>query len=148
VGLSPLPEPAPSSVGMPMSAVPPTGPFAVSTVVVDATAVLSLTGRVDLAALPTCRRTVDDLLREGVGLITLDLQVAHFDDESIALIALMRRYALRHGARLVLVDIPPHVARVLDRTGVGWLYRSEDNARDAEKDAGEAVLRPARSRRR
>lgn len=143
MGLSPFSEAAPSGVGIPVSAVSPIGPFSVSTVVVDATAVLSLTGRVDLAALPTCRRAVDDLLREGVGLITLDLQVAHFDDESITLIALMRRYALRHGARLVLADIPPHIARVLNRTGVGWLYRSDDNT---QTPANRSISRPSASK--
>jgi len=101
------------------------GPFAVETVAAGRTAVLSLSGRVDLTALPGCRRAIDTLLREGVVEITVDLQVARFDDESIALLALMRRYALRHGARLVLADIPPHVARVLRRTGVSWLYRND-----------------------
>jgi anti-anti-sigma factor len=101
------------------------GSFCVSSLVVDRTAVLSLSGRVDLGALPACRRAVDALLRDGIDEITVDLQVAHFDDESIALLALMRRYAARHGARLILADIPAHVARVLDRTGVAWLYRPD-----------------------
>jgi anti-anti-sigma factor len=101
------------------------GPFCVSSLMVDRTAVLSLSGRVDLGALPACRREVDALLREGIDEITVDLQVAHFDDESIALLALMRRYAARHGARLILTDIPAQVARVLDRTGVAWLYRPD-----------------------
>jgi anti-anti-sigma regulatory factor len=106
--------------------------------VADETAVLSLSGRVDLASLPVCRRAVDGLLRNGVQQITVDLQVARFDDESIALLALMRRYAARHGTRLVLAEIPPHVSELLDRTGVRWLYRNEE--------AGGAALRQRRGR--
>lgn len=119
------PEREPSGDGTPTTPADLVGSFTVSTVVVGTTAVLSFAGRVDLAALPTCRRAVDSLLREGITLITVDLQVAHFDDESIALLALMRRYVLRRGARLALADIPPHIARVLARTGVGWLYRPD-----------------------
>ncbi|HET9657078.1 MAG TPA: STAS domain-containing protein [Kineosporiaceae bacterium] len=99
-------------------------PFSVSAVVVDSTAVLSIVGRVRLGALPACRHAVDNLLRDGVEQITVDLQVAHFDDESIALLALMRRYTARHGVRLTLAEIPPQVARVLERAGVSWLYRT------------------------
>jgi anti-anti-sigma factor len=140
------PEREPSSNGTPATAVNLIGPFAVSTLVIGATAVLSLAGRVDLATLPECRRAVDDLLQERVELITVDLQVAHFDGESIALLALMRRYAARHGARLVLADIPPHVARVLDRAGVGWLYRPEREVSEQEAKGATArvTLRPRR----
>jgi anti-anti-sigma factor len=119
------PEREPSENGPSAITVRPSGPFSISSVVVGTTAVLKLAGRVDLGTLPTCRRAVDALLQDGVTLITVDLRVAGFDDESIALLALMRRYTLRHGARLALVDIPPHIARVLDRTGVGWLYRQD-----------------------
>ena len=133
------PEREPSGDGRPTN-LQETGPFSVSSLVVEATAVLSLAGRVDLAALPACRHAVDGLLHEGVQEITVDLQVAHFDDESIALLALMRRYAARHGARLVLADIPPHVGRVLDRTGVGWLYRTEGV--ETGRDAPNAVRGP------
>lgn len=109
----------------------PSGPFAVDSVVAGRTAVLSLSGRVDLTALPNCRRAVDTLLRAGVVEITVDLRVARFDDESIALLALMRRYALRHGARLLLTDIPPHIEQVLRRTGVSWLYHDDTAAASA-----------------
>lgn len=143
------PEREPSDDGVSTVPVRPTGPFSVSTVIVDTTAVLSLAGRVDLTALPMCRRAVDTLLRDGVTLITVDLRVAHFDDESIALLALMRRYALRHGARLALADIPAHVARVLDRTGVSWLYRQDGT--DGDTEGGEprgSDRRPTRLHRR
>jgi anti-anti-sigma factor len=132
VALRMSPEREPSRDGVSATTVQPVGPFAVSTVVVGTTAVLSLEGRVDLSALPACRHAVDELLRDGVTQITVDLQVAHFDDESIALLALMRRYALRHRARLALADIPPHVARVLERTGVSWLYRPDGSPEDPD----------------
>lgn len=145
------PEREPSSNGAPATAVNLIGPFTVSTLVIGTTAVLSLAGRVDLATLPACRRAVDDLLQESVELITVDLQVAHFDDESIALLALMRRYAARHGVRFALADIPPHVARVLDRAGVGWLYRPERKVperevpeREVKDTTGRATPRPRR----
>jgi anti-anti-sigma factor len=139
------PEREPSNNGAP-AAVNLIGPFTVSTLVIGTAAVLSLAGRVDLATLPACRRAVDDLLQESVELITVDLQVAHFDDESIALLALMRRYAARHGVRLALADIPPHVARVLDRAGVSWLYRPERKVpeREVKDTTARATSRPRR----
>jgi anti-anti-sigma factor len=140
------PEREPSSNGTPATAVNLIGPFTVSTLVIGTTAVLSLAGRVDLATLPACRRAVDDLLQERVELITVDLQVAHFDDESITLLALMRRYAARHGARLALADIPPHVARVLDRAGVGWLYRPERKVPEHEVKDTTAQATPRQRR--
>jgi len=134
VRTSPEREP---SAGRDAVGVRTSGPFAVSTVMLDGTAVLQLSGRVDLNALPTCRRAVDALLRDGVEQITVDLQVARFDDESIALLALMRRYAARHGARLILADIPPHVALLLERTGVSWLYRTDGQPGAGQPGAGQ-----------
>jgi anti-anti-sigma factor len=153
--MSPEREPsADAALGAGSGAGPRTpGPFCVSSLMVDRTAVLSLSGRVDLGALPACRREVDALLREGVTEITVDLQVAHFDDESIALLALMRRYAARHGARLMLADIPAQVARVLDRTGVAWLYRPDGpfpttpaRPEPDQTPANRSVSRPSPSR--
>jgi anti-anti-sigma regulatory factor len=146
------PEWEPSGDGTPAAPANLIGPFTLSSVLVGSTAALSLAGRVDLAALPACRHAVDGLLREGATLITVDLQVAHFDDESIALLALMRRYALRHGARLALADIPPHIGRVLTRTGVGWLYRPDiavpavpdDGAQPPATSPSRPVHRPAK----
>jgi anti-anti-sigma regulatory factor len=118
-------------------------PFSVSAVVVDTTAVLSIVGRVSLEALTECRHAVDHLLRDGVEQITVDLQDAHFDEESIALLALMRRYTARQGVRLVLAEIPLQVARVLERAGVSWLFRTS-----AETDGTVPVDDPRISERR
>lgn len=75
--------------------------------------VLSVDGQLGTVDLGTCRRLLDDLLAGRPELLLVDVRSATCDDLCLVVLALIRRYAARRGARLALTaSSRPLVARV------------------------------------
>ncbi|WP_327111583.1 STAS domain-containing protein [Streptomyces sp. NBC_01341] len=88
----------------------------------DSVAVLTVAGEIDVDSAPALRTKAMELIRRGRPHIVLDLAPLEFCDSSglNTMIGILRYAKDRHGS-LTLVAAPPHVARLLDVTGVGVL---------------------------
>ncbi|MDQ1286797.1 MAG: hypothetical protein QG622_362 [Actinomycetota bacterium] len=64
--------------------------------------VLVVEGRLGSVDLTTCRKVLDDLLSGGPEVVVLDVRGTGRGDLCLVVLALIRRYAARRGARLAL----------------------------------------------
>jgi anti-sigma B factor antagonist len=75
---------------------------------------LDLTGDIDLASAPTLITTLDGLLADGARHLALDLTyVDFFGVQALRVLDDLERRCRRLHGRLVLVEVSPHVRRVL-----------------------------------
>lgn len=88
----------------------------------DSIAVLTVAGEIDVDSAPALRTQALELIRQGRPHLVLDMAPLEFCDSSglNAMIAILRYAKDRHGS-LSLAAAPPHLARLLDVTGVGDL---------------------------
>lgn len=85
----------------------------------DGIAVAELAGELDLARAPALREQLLGLLRPGSSRLILDLsQVSFCDASGLAVLVGTGRRARRLGGFQRLAAVPPHVARVLNLTGL------------------------------
>ena len=88
----------------------------------DHATVLTLTGKLDITALPTCRHAALSALQTGSEFVLLDLGEVRFSMESVAVLGLVRRYLARHRVEVLLTNVPPQVAGMLAAARVSALY--------------------------
>ncbi|MFE4450150.1 STAS domain-containing protein [Streptomyces sp. NPDC056796] len=88
----------------------------------DSVALLTVAGEIDVDSAPGLRTRAMELIRQGRPHVVLDLEPVEFCDSSglNTMIGVLRYAKDRHGS-LSLVSVPPHLARLLDVTGVGEL---------------------------
>ncbi|MEV2245546.1 STAS domain-containing protein [Streptomyces sp. NPDC049970] len=88
----------------------------------ESIAVLTVAGEIDVDSVPALRTRALELIRRGRPHLILDLASVGFCDSSglNTMISVLRYAKDRHGS-LSLVAAPPHVTRLLDVTGVGFL---------------------------
>jgi anti-sigma B factor antagonist len=107
----------------------PAAAYSIRDAAADGAVVLVLEGELDLAAAPLLRARVDEVTDASGGLV-LDLRRATFIDSAVLKELLRARSEVAaHGARLVLVGVPPPIRRLLDLTRTSELF---DDARDVE----------------
>lgn len=86
------------------------------------TAVLAVSGELDIAGVEEFLEHGDKLVHSGAAVLTVDLADVTFIDSS-GIGALVRlRTSVRDGQRLRLDDVPRSVARVLEITGLTDLF--------------------------
>jgi hypothetical protein len=78
-------------------------------------ALVTLVGRLEPSAMPTCRSTLDAVLRIRAPQIVLDLSQAQLDPESIDLLRWMHRYVAHFGVQLSLTGVHHHELQMLRR---------------------------------
>ncbi|MFG2427707.1 STAS domain-containing protein [Streptomyces sp. NPDC048590] len=98
----------------------------------DSIAVLEVTGEIDVDSAPALRSRAMELIRQGEPHLVLDLAPVEFCDSSglNTMIGILRYAKDRHGS-LSLAGAPPHLARLLDITGVGHLIPTYPTAAEA-----------------
>lgn len=102
--------------------------------------VLSFEGNLGRQGLGVLRCGVDAAIGLRVARVVVDLSQARLDHSSIALLGLVRRYALRHGVALWLACVPAPAMDLLERLQVAALYRIQPTVPIAVAVA--ASLRP------
>lgn len=88
--------------------------------------VVTITGELDLTARPALTDQVtDEAEKRGVGRIAIDLaQVTFCDSSGLGALLDIRQAADDDDIAMVLRNVPPQVARLLDLTDAdGWLAR-------------------------
>lgn len=85
-------------------------------------AVICVRGRFGATALGACRRLMDDVLALGPTDVVLDLSQARCDVTSVSVLALMRRYTVRRGARFGLTASSRAARALLRRTRLADLF--------------------------
>jgi anti-sigma B factor antagonist len=90
---------------------------------------ITLAGEIDLTTAPALRVMVEDCLRRGIRTITIDLAALDFCDVSglNAFLAAAERTASEKGS-LRLLHPCPQMARLLDLSGTGFLFRAPHRA--------------------
>ncbi|MFC5171056.1 STAS domain-containing protein [Streptomyces mutomycini] len=98
----------------------------------DSTAVLTVAGEIDVDSAPTLRTRALELIRQGRSHLVLDMAPLRFCDSSglNTMIGILRYAKDRHGS-LSVAAAPPHLARLLDVTGVGELIPALPSTTDA-----------------
>ncbi|MEU1487155.1 STAS domain-containing protein [Streptomyces sp. NPDC005752] len=98
----------------------------------DATAVLTVAGEIDVDSAPALRTRALELIRQGSPHLVLDMAPVEFCDSSglNTMISILRYAKDRHGS-LSLAAAPPHLTRLLDVTGVGALIPALPSTADA-----------------
>ncbi|MEU0937700.1 MULTISPECIES: STAS domain-containing protein [unclassified Embleya] len=97
--------------------------FTVTTVLAASSAVITVSGEIDVDAVPELEFALDRCLDQRSGVIRLDLGAVRFCDcagLSALLRARLRAYGL--GSTLLLHDVPPAVARLLTLTETDELF--------------------------
>ncbi|MFC9947224.1 STAS domain-containing protein [Streptomyces pratensis] len=109
----------------------------------DSIAVLTVAGEIDVDSVPALRTRALELIRQGRPHLVLDLAPVEFCDSSglNAMIGILRYAKDRHGS-LSLAAAPPHLARLLDVTGVGELIPVLPTTAEAVDDLPSASPRP------
>lgn len=87
------------------------------------TPVLRLRGRLSRPGLVQCRAAIDNALATGTAHLVVDLRDATFDQTSVALLGLVRRYCARRHTTVVLARVPHPVRDLLRQARVSDLYR-------------------------
>jgi anti-anti-sigma regulatory factor len=77
----------------------------------------------DAASLPACASALAACLPVPPAWIAVDLRQAEIGPDSLALLALMRRYVERAGAQFVVVSTDPELVRILRDADVTGPYR-------------------------
>lgn len=98
--------------------------------------VVRCAGELDLASAPEFRRVVDGQLSEWEGLreVVLNLSQVTFVDSSGlgAILGRYKRIQQRQG-RMVLVEVPPSLRKLLEFSGIFKLLPSQESEADALK---------------
>lgn len=94
--------------------------------------VIGVSGELDLASSPTLEESLERVFESGTPVVILDLRELDFMD-STGLSLLIRAHQTAENAerRLVLVQGPPQVQRLLSLTGVGERLAVVDAPEDA-----------------
>jgi hypothetical protein len=90
--------------------------------VVTGVPVVAFEGHLGPEVVRECSSTFAGAVRLRPRWIVADLSRAAIDDESVAVLAWLRRFAGRHGIKLVLASVPPRAVDVLRRADVAALY--------------------------
>ncbi|MFE3518535.1 STAS domain-containing protein [Streptomyces sp. NPDC059166] len=103
----------------------------------DSIAVLEVAGEIDVDSVPVLRSRALELIRQGSPHIVLDLAPVEFCDSSglNTMIGILRYAKDRYGS-LSLAGAPPHLARLLDITGVGHLIPTHATTAEALRRIG------------
>lgn len=131
-----MPQSVPADVPAPVSALPPPrhgtalaavadagGGFGLD--VVDPGRVVSLRGRLDVAAAADARLALADAVQAGSGELVVDLSGLHqVDATGLGVLVGAHRAAGRAGRSLVLRDVPPQVDRLLHVTRLHRVIRT------------------------
>jgi stage II sporulation protein AA (anti-sigma F factor antagonist) len=103
---------------------------------VGRTLVVRCAGELDLASAPEFRRVIDEQLSEWEGLRELVLnlaQVSFVDSSGLgAILGRYKRIQQRQG-RMVLVEVPPSLRKLLEFSGIFKLLPSRETEADALK---------------
>lgn len=82
-------------------------------------AVLSLAGELDLDSVDELRAPTEDAVRNGPGVVVLDMSELSFIDSSgLALLVELRRMASEAGGELSIVNLPAALRRVVTIAGL------------------------------
>lgn len=90
--------------------------------VVSGVPVVSLDGRLDPGCIRECATTFAGVVRVRPRRIVLDLSRTVIEDDSVPVLGLLRRFAGRHGSKLVLAAVPVRAVEVLRRADVAPMY--------------------------
>jgi anti-sigma B factor antagonist len=93
--------------------------FAVQTQITGRTALLAVSGELDLVSCPSLDRAVDQIVESDVDLVVFDLRELEFmDSTGLHCVVRAQNHAHETGRRFALVRGRPQVQRLFDLTGV------------------------------
>ena len=95
---------------------------------------LCWTGEIDITSVPELRDEILALPTDRP--VQLDLSaVTYLDSSGLGMLVLLRKRLARRGATMTLVNVQPHVRRILGITGLDRAFHLEAERADAAPDA-------------
>jgi anti-sigma B factor antagonist len=93
----------------------------------DGGCTITVSGEVDIATVEEFLAAAESCLAGGAQILEVDLGAVSFIDSSgLGALVRIRNQALEGGSSIVLKDVPPVVARLLEVTGLDAAFESSD----------------------
>jgi anti-anti-sigma regulatory factor len=99
------------------------GECQLSTKVTAGVAMVTVSGPLGPSAMPSCRATLDAILRLRAPRVEVDLSRAWLDPESITMLIWMHRYVGHFGVSLTLTGVGHVVAQILERDHLDGVFK-------------------------